>query len=343
MPKVGACWAGPTTTFSKPSKAAEAYARAVALQPQSPEIKSAYGEALVAAEAGTVTPKAIEMFNAALALDPGNAKARYFVALAMDQAGKKKEALDAWLVLQAEPLGDEPWVAELRERTQALARELKVDVSGRDSPAATARAAADAPESQRAPSTHGGRSPQRPGAACRAAPGNDTRDGEWIGGPAAEETSGRSGLAAAHTLADRAWRRASRTRSPGASPSGLLGRCVGWGAHLCRCQRTGCHEQLAWSSVRLPIALDPLLAFYAVPLIAIWTALCRYPQAARRSQPFETRRGHRSGPDRADFPAPPDRSGEDVWAAALVLGPAPKETFLASSTARPCWWSRLAA
>ena len=128
------------------SKAAEAYARAVALRPQSPELKSAYGEALVAAEAGTVTPKALEMFNAALALDAGNAKARYFVALAMDQAGKKKEALDAWLVLQAEPLGDEPWVAELRERTQALARELKVDVSGRIPLPAVAPSRRNAPD-----------------------------------------------------------------------------------------------------------------------------------------------------------------------------------------------------
>ena len=110
------------------SRAADAYSRAAALRPQSPELKSAYGEALVAAEAGNVTPKAIEMFNAALALDARDAKARFFVALAMEQAGKKKEALDAWLVLQAEPLGDEPWVAELRERTQVLARELGVAV-----------------------------------------------------------------------------------------------------------------------------------------------------------------------------------------------------------------------
>jgi cytochrome c-type biogenesis protein CcmH len=49
----------------------------------------------------------------------------------MDQSGKKHEALDAWLSLQAEPLDDEPWVAELRERTRALAQELNVDVSAR--------------------------------------------------------------------------------------------------------------------------------------------------------------------------------------------------------------------
>ena len=113
------------------SKAADAYARAAALRPQSAEIKSAYGEAMVATEAGTVTPKAIDVFKAALALDAGDARAQYFVALAMDQAGRKKEALDAWLVLQSQPLGDEPWVAELRERTQVLARELGVQIPAR--------------------------------------------------------------------------------------------------------------------------------------------------------------------------------------------------------------------
>jgi cytochrome c-type biogenesis protein CcmH len=115
----------------QPMQAIEAYARAVALRPQSAQFKSAYAEAMVAAEAGTVTPKAVELFNAALALDPKDAKARYFLALAMDQVGKKQEALDAWLSLQAEPLGDEPWVAELRERTRALAQELNVDLSAR--------------------------------------------------------------------------------------------------------------------------------------------------------------------------------------------------------------------
>jgi len=112
-------------------KAMEAYARAMALRPQSGQFKSAYAEAMVAAEAGTVTPKAVEHFKAALALDPKDAKARYFLALALDQAGKKQEALDAWLSLEGEPLDDEPWVAELGERTRALAQELNVDVSAR--------------------------------------------------------------------------------------------------------------------------------------------------------------------------------------------------------------------
>ena len=112
--------------LQQPAKAVEAYARAVALEPQAAALKSAYGEAMVAAENGAVTPQAVETFNAALALEAKNPKARYFVALALEQAGKKKEALDGWLSLLAEPMADEPWAADLRQRAQSLARELGV-------------------------------------------------------------------------------------------------------------------------------------------------------------------------------------------------------------------------
>jgi cytochrome c-type biogenesis protein CcmH len=110
----------------QPAKAVEAYTRAAALEPQSAAIKGALGEAMVAVENGTVSPQAAETFKAALALDAKNPQARYFVALALEQTGKKKEALDGWLGLLAEPMDDEPWVVDLRQRAQNLARELGV-------------------------------------------------------------------------------------------------------------------------------------------------------------------------------------------------------------------------
>jgi cytochrome c-type biogenesis protein CcmH len=123
------------------SKAIEAYARAVSLRPQSSEFKSAYGEALVAEDGGSVTPRAIEAFQGALAIDAQNAKAMYFLALAKAQAGNKQEALKEYLALQGDLQGDvqeEPWVAQLREQTENLARELKVDLPPRASQAARA-------------------------------------------------------------------------------------------------------------------------------------------------------------------------------------------------------------
>ena len=167
-----------------------------------------------------MTPKALEMFNAALALDAGDAKARYFVALAMDQAGKKKEALDAWLVLQRRPLGDEPWVAELRERTQALARELKVDVSGRD-PLRQHRGRAEIDGSRNRPP----RKSERSSAACRSAT-SVIREmvKDWRTG--CRKASRRRGLVAAHTLAV-VLGEEQAARDALAKPCGLLRRCVG--------------------------------------------------------------------------------------------------------------------
>jgi len=115
--------------MQQPGKAVEAYARAVALQPQAAQLKSAYGEALVALANGSVTRDALAQFNAALALEGANLKARYFLGLAMEQEGKQREALDAWLAVLAAPLEDEVWAADLRQRTQALARELNIDLS----------------------------------------------------------------------------------------------------------------------------------------------------------------------------------------------------------------------
>jgi cytochrome c-type biogenesis protein CcmH len=140
-------------SVQQPAKAVEAYARAAALEPQSAAIKGALGEAMVAVENGTVSPQAAETFNAALALDAKNPKARYFVALALEQTGKKKEALDGWLSLLAEPMDDEPWVADLRQRAQGLARELGVTLPAQPVLAAQASGesanAAGKPEAKR--------------------------------------------------------------------------------------------------------------------------------------------------------------------------------------------------
>ena len=136
----------------QPAKAVEAYARAVALQPQVAALKSAYGEALVAQEHGIVTPQAVAQFNAALALEGADPKARYFMALAMHQDGKKQEALDAWLGLLAAPLQDDAWVADLRQRTQVLARELNRDLAAAGAGAANGAAnAVGADKSGQAP------------------------------------------------------------------------------------------------------------------------------------------------------------------------------------------------
>jgi len=73
-------------------KAVAAYAKAVELKGEVAQYRSAYGEAVVQAANGEVTPAAREAFDAALVIDPTDTRARYFVGLAKKQAGDGRGA-----------------------------------------------------------------------------------------------------------------------------------------------------------------------------------------------------------------------------------------------------------
>jgi cytochrome c-type biogenesis protein CcmH len=91
-----------------------AYQKALALTKNRPDIASAYGEMLVFAADGIVTPRAQEAFTAALARAPKDMAARYYLALAAAQAGNAQAAIDAWQKLAAD-IAD----PELRDRLRA--------------------------------------------------------------------------------------------------------------------------------------------------------------------------------------------------------------------------------
>ncbi len=111
--------------------AAKAYAKAVALKPDGEGLQSAYGEALVQAGQGEVTPAAVAAFTAARAKDGADARARYFLALARQQRGDGKGAIDDWLALLSVSPGDAPWVPQLRQVIQQTADAAKIDVTAR--------------------------------------------------------------------------------------------------------------------------------------------------------------------------------------------------------------------
>lgn len=112
-------------------QAAEAYAKAVALKPRNADLLSRHGEALTYAGKGIVTPAAKTSFEAALKLQAGEPRARYYIALAVLQAGKRHEALSQWRALEAESPPDAEWLPILRERIAGLARELGVKIADR--------------------------------------------------------------------------------------------------------------------------------------------------------------------------------------------------------------------
>ena len=89
-------------------KATEAYRHAIDLGQNGPDVLAGYGEMLVLAADGIVSPAAHAAFTAALAADPKNEVARYYLALADAQAGEDKRAIDRWLALAADLPEDLP-------------------------------------------------------------------------------------------------------------------------------------------------------------------------------------------------------------------------------------------
>jgi cytochrome c-type biogenesis protein CcmH len=113
------------------AEAATAYGKALKLNPRGAGYASAYGEALVNAASGVVTPAAATAFTDARALDGSDARARYFLALARDQGGDHKGAIDDWVSLLNEAPPGAPWAPELRRFVETAARDAKIDLSGR--------------------------------------------------------------------------------------------------------------------------------------------------------------------------------------------------------------------
>lgn len=112
-------------------EAVNAYRRAVALAPEAPGQQSAYGEALVQAAGGLVTPDAEKAFEAARQIDAGDARARYFLGLLKAQRGDPRAALDDWTRLLQEAPADAPWAGELRGAVAQLAQQAGIDMAGR--------------------------------------------------------------------------------------------------------------------------------------------------------------------------------------------------------------------
>jgi cytochrome c-type biogenesis protein CcmH len=106
--------------------AAGAWRKTIALNGDSATRESALGEALVAAANGVVTDDAAAAFQHAVAADPHEPKANYFLGLADEQAGKRDDAAAKWRALLDGAPRDAPWAGFVRS---ALARVMAVPAS----------------------------------------------------------------------------------------------------------------------------------------------------------------------------------------------------------------------
>jgi cytochrome c-type biogenesis protein CcmH len=89
--------------------AAVAFRNAIRLDGATAARKTGLGEALVAVADGMVTVEAQEAFEEALALEPGNARARYFLASGYMQDGREADAVSIWQSMVAELPEESPW------------------------------------------------------------------------------------------------------------------------------------------------------------------------------------------------------------------------------------------
>jgi len=99
--------------------AAKARGEILRLSGPSADREADYGEALAAAAQSGMSEDARAAFTRALAIDPKHPKSRFYLALALDQDGKRPEALDALRALMDEAPADAPWrpvVAQAIER-----------------------------------------------------------------------------------------------------------------------------------------------------------------------------------------------------------------------------------
>lgn len=128
----------------KYAEAAQAYARATQLEPKNADHWSALGEARVLAGSG-VPPEAKIAFDKAIALDPKDPRARYFLAVAKDVAGDHKGAIDDWFALLTDTPAGAPWESDVRRLISEVGATQKIEVASRLAalrPAAVSRGAA---------------------------------------------------------------------------------------------------------------------------------------------------------------------------------------------------------
>ncbi|MBY5780437.1 c-type cytochrome biogenesis protein CcmI [Rhizobium leguminosarum] len=87
-----------------------AYRNAIRLLGPSPVRLDGLAETLMAVSDGVVTDEARQVLEQSLTLEPDNPRARFYIALSMEQAGRPNEARKAFEALAKQSPADAPWL-----------------------------------------------------------------------------------------------------------------------------------------------------------------------------------------------------------------------------------------
>jgi cytochrome c-type biogenesis protein CcmH len=128
----------------RPADAAHAYGRAVALDPGNAEYLSAEAEAMVQSE-GKVSDDAAAIFRRAMKGDANDPRSRYFLAIYRDQQGDHAGAMKDFIALLKSAPPDAPWLGQVRNYVEDLAKDQHMDISSQLPPAPGAQPQAAPP------------------------------------------------------------------------------------------------------------------------------------------------------------------------------------------------------
>ncbi|MXP45813.1 tetratricopeptide repeat protein [Altererythrobacter luteolus] len=105
------------------SEAVRAYRQAVEGDDKNAVLWSSLGEArLMASETNPMPSAAITAFEKAIALDPTDARARYFLAVRKDLSGDHQGAINDWLALLKDTPPGAPWEQNLRQTIEQVGK-----------------------------------------------------------------------------------------------------------------------------------------------------------------------------------------------------------------------------
>ncbi|MCD2181009.1 c-type cytochrome biogenesis protein CcmI [Rhizobium sp. GN54] len=121
--------------------AANAYSQAIRILGGSTERLDGHAETLIALADGVVTEDAREALEQSLALDAQNPRTRFYLALALEQEGKRAEARGAFEALAKDSPAEAPWLPLVNRHIASLGGNAAGQGAGQD----PARAENDAP------------------------------------------------------------------------------------------------------------------------------------------------------------------------------------------------------
>ena len=96
--------------LNRPADAANAFRNAIRINGASDDLQTALGEALSVVAGGVVTDEAHKLFSAAVATNPTNSKAKFFLAIALNQSRDFEKSVSAWESLIAKSPPNSPWL-----------------------------------------------------------------------------------------------------------------------------------------------------------------------------------------------------------------------------------------